>query len=120
MIPSIDILEIALGAINPQGVMYYSFLSRTANAIGNDIATYSAPVLLNGSVQPVPRSAYQNSGLEFQKNYVNFFVSKNAIDIQRDVSGDYFIYDGKKYQCVSKTDWYSQDGWVQILSVETD
>lgn len=117
-VPGSNLLSRAFKLISRQEITYYSFLSRSANAIGLLNATYDDPVTLYGSVQPVARRLYEQYGLDLQKNYFTIFVEQNTIDVRRDVSGDYAIFDGMKLQCESITAWYSLDGWVQILSVQ--
>lgn len=118
MIPGANLLNMALTVIGRQRFEYLAFLSRKPNNVGQDITTYKPPVCLTGSVQPVPRSYYQLYGLDFQRNYQTFFVSKNALDVARDISGDHMIFNRKTYQCVSRTDWFAVDGWESILCVE--
>lgn len=118
MIPGSNLLSMALRVIAPQTIAYYPYVSRTKLANGVLNPVYGSGVNVDGSFQPVPRSRYENMGLDFQKNYVTIFVSKNVIDIERDVTGDRFTYAGKLYQAESRTDWFSQDGWDAILCVE--
>jgi len=116
MIPT-DVLSTALSLIGTQTVMYYAFASRSVNSVGIDVPVYAAGVSLEASVQAVPRNIYMWAGLDFQKDYVTIFVSQHFLDVKRDVSGDYFTYNGSKYQCLSNTDWYGQNGWVSVLCV---
>lgn len=118
MIPGSNILNMAMSVIATQAVDYYAYAYRTVNDIGLDVAGYQDPVTIYGSVQAVPRSVYQERGLDLQKNYVNFFVRSDAIDLHRDTSGDQFRYSGKVFQLISTTNWYGQDGWVEVLCVE--
>lgn len=118
MIPGSNLLNLALSVIAPQQFQYYAFVSRALQKIGQYIATYAAPVGLRGSVQPVPRQLYQQYGLDFTKNYFVFYVSQSAIDIERDVSGDLMNFAGNTYQCVQKTDWFVQDGWIGIICAQ--
>lgn len=120
MIPSSNLLNMALTIIAKQTVTYFQYTGRTTNAIGYDVASFAAGIDLLGSWQPVPRDRYEYLGLDFQRNYVTFYVSKNILDIQRDVSGDQIEYNGKRWQCQSSNDWYAVDGWVGILCVEID
>ena len=117
MIPGQNILLAALSILGKQCFQYFPFLSRTPNSIGQDVATYSAPVPVTGSVQPVPRNLYQQYGLEFDRYYLTVFVPQCIIDVDRDVSGDALLYNCNYYQVLSKTDWFPQDGWVQVLAV---
>ncbi len=118
MIPGQNILNAALSIIARQSFDYYAFQSRTPNAIGQDVATYAAPVTLTGSVQPVPRNLYQIYGLDFDKYYLTFYVSQAVMDVARDVSGDAMVFNGNYYQCLQKTDWFPQDDWVSVLAVQ--
>ncbi len=76
MIPGANILTTALSIIAKQSFSYYQFQSRTPNAIGQDVATYAEPITLTGSVQPVPRTLYQDYGLDFQRNYINVYAKQ--------------------------------------------
>jgi hypothetical protein len=118
MIPGSNLLSVALSVISSQSVQYFKFNGRTTNAIGLFDDTYDAPVTLQGSWQFVPRNLYMQNGLDMQKIYANFYVSANIIDVQRDVAGDQFIYEGRRYQAESLTPWFTQDGWVSILCVD--
>ena len=118
MIPGQNILNMALSVIAPSSFQYYAFLSRTPNDIGQDVTSYAEPVTLLGSVQPVPRNLFEAYGLDFQRSYVNVYVSKGILDIARDVSGDQIQFNGFTYQCLSITDWQPIDGWDQVLCVK--
>lgn len=120
MIPGSNLLNLALSVIARQQFQYFQFLSRAQNAIGQDIATYAAPLSLSGSVQPVPRELYHDNGLDFQRNYFLFYVSENVIDPRRDVSGDIMNFAGNTYQCISENDWFPIDGWTGVLCVQVE
>lgn len=115
-VPGSNILLQALGAIARTPVQYFPDLGRVTSATGRDVTTLGAPVTVNDSqVQPVPRNRYENMGLDYQKNYVTWYVSQQVIDVDRDVSGDQIVYAGKRYQCESNTAWFVQDGWNAVL-----
>lgn len=118
LVPGSNILNMALSVIAKSSFQYYAFVSRTPNEVGQDIATYASPTILRGSVQPIPRSLYQEYGLDFQRNYVNVYISRDMMDIARDVSGDKIIFNRNTYQCVSKTAWDAIDGWDAVLCVQ--
>lgn len=118
MIPGSNILNMAMRIVGKQSFDYYAFLSRTPNSVGQDIATYASPVTLQGSVQAVPRTLYQQYGLDFQRNYINIYASQTIIDVSRDVSGDQILFNGNTYQCVSVTPWNAIDGWNAVLCVQ--
>lgn len=112
-----NLLNKALSVVPQQTFNYLAFVSRTPNSVGQDVATYAAPRCMRGSVQPIRRNLYQQYGLDFQRDYLTFYVSKNAIDVGRDVSGDQMQFNGNTYQCVSETDWFPMNGWTSILCV---
>lgn len=118
MIPGSNLLNKALTVISSSEFQYLSFLRRNTNDIGLDVPVYASPIQARGSVQAVPRELFQQYGLEFQRNYLMFYVSAALLDIKRDVSGDHIIFKGSKFQCVSKTDWFKVDGWIGIIAVE--
>lgn len=120
-IPGENLLDIALSVIDSQEVLYYQFLSRATNAKGVWVTTYTSPAqdLFEGSVQPVNKSVYAERGLDFEKNYVSWFLPfVVATDLVRDSSGDVFEWAGRRFQLKGKTDWYQQDGWAELLGVD--
>jgi hypothetical protein len=108
----------AMQIVGKSSFSYLAFASRTPNEIGQDVTKYEPPVTLQGSVQPVPRSLYQQYGLDFQRNYINVYVSKAVLDVERDVSGDMIVFSGNSYQCLSVTPWVAIDGWSAVLCVQ--
>lgn len=118
IVPGSNILAAALSIIAPSKFQYLQFDNRTLNSIGLNVTNYKAPVNATGSIQPVARNLYTNMGLDFQKNYWNFYVPQNTIDVNRDVSGDQAIFQGQRFQFLSKTPWFGVDGWNAVLAVE--
>lgn len=118
MIPGGNLLNMALSVIKKQTFQYFTWTQRTLQPNGLYTAAYAAGLPVTGSVQPIPRNLYAAMGLDFQKNYRNFFVQRDIFDVKRDVSGDQFCFEGKNFQCVSKTAWYGVDGWDQVLCIE--
>lgn len=117
-VPGSNLLNRALRLIASQTFDYYRFISRAAGATGLFVASYDDPLTLKGSIQPVPRRLYEALGLDLTKNYYNIYVSKSVLDVRRDVSGDYVIYNAQKFQCESITAWFAADGWVAIMAVQ--
>jgi len=118
MIPGSQLLNQALTVITPQTVAYYQFDSRVQNAVGQDVPVYKMSVQVRGSLQAVPKSLYQDYGLDLNRNYVVFYVSKTVAPIARNTAGDKIIYASQTYLCESDTDWTSQDGWKGTLFVQ--
>lgn len=116
-VPGSDLLNLAATAIRLTQVIYYSFITRELNAVGEEISAYADPVIVEGSFQAVARNLEEHQGLEYQATYANFFTSNNSKDVQRGTAGDRFIYGGDTYECLSVTPWYGIDGWVKIACV---
>lgn len=108
----------AVRLIAQTAIVYYQYTGRTLNEVGQDVVTYAAPVTVLGSYQPVQRAMYEQLGLDFTKNYYNFYVPSDFLDVSRDVSGDQITYNGRRFQCQSNTEWFSIDGWQAVLTVD--
>lgn len=119
MIPGSNLLATALSVIGAPSVTYYRYAGRDRNAIGQMVSAYSQETR-SGSVQAVPRNMYEALGLDFQKNYVWFYAVGSTQDIGRDVSGDQFDFNGRKYEILSLTDWTPIDGWNGALAVQVE
>lgn len=120
MIPGSNLLNAALRTIAQQSVSYERYLTRVTNEVGQLVSTYDTPVTLKGSFQAVSRDLYEEYGLDLSKYYARFFVSKNALPVERNSSGDQVTYDNKLFKVESETDWYAVDGWVELLLVKID
>ena len=118
MIPGANLFNVASRLIGMQKVQYMKNIGRVQDKSRNWISKFAAPVMLRASVQAVNRSKYQELGLELQKNYVNIFTTADIVDIERDASGDQFIFNHRLYQMESETSWTVQDGWASCLCVE--
>lgn len=118
LVPGSNNLALALKLQGQQQIELYSDAGRTINSVGVYETQYAAPVRVRASVQAVQRNVYAQLGLEMQKNYVTLFVRQNAVDLDRDTSGDVFSYSGRLYQLLSNLPWYRQDGWVSVLCVD--
>lgn len=116
-VPGSNLLKAALTVIAPSTVTYYRNTGRGPNAAGQLVAILALVGPVQGSVQPVPRSKYEALGLDLSKDYFNLYTSSPVIDLQRDVSGDQFDFNGNKYQCQSKTAWEAIDGWCSVLAI---
>lgn len=113
-----NLLNAALTLTGSQSFLYYQYTGRVDNGIGQDVTQYNAPIQISGSVQAVPRNLYAIYGLDFQKQYLTFFVSKHILDVERNVSGDKIQYAGATYQCTSQTDWNAQNGWTGVMAAK--
>lgn len=117
MIPGQNLLRMAFRVIAQSYLVYYHYLGRTQNSVGQDVSQYSDGKGIFGSFQPVPRILYDKLGLDFQKDYWMFYTSNNLQDVGRMVSGDQISFNGNRYQCESDNDWYPIDGWKGALFI---
>jgi hypothetical protein len=117
--PGSNLLMEAFGSIDPVQIQYYAFMGRTLNMARQWVSTYAPAVPVWGSVQAVNRNKYVEFGLDFQKDYIKILVPLNAIDLDRDTSGDQFVFGGYAYKIVDDTDWYAMDGWARCMGVKT-
>lgn len=116
MIPGSNILNMAFSLIAKQKVIYKQYLSRSLNSVGQEVTTYIEPgTSMYGSLQPVPRNLEYTQDLDLQKSYYTFYTSNNVLDVQRNVSGDQIVFNGKLLQVESANDWFAMDGWVGVL-----
>lgn len=116
--PGSNNLRLALSIQGKQKVSYYRFRAREVNVNGVYEAAYYPPATIYGAVQPIKRSLFDQLGLDLQKNYVTLYATKSMADIERNSSGDYFVFAGKKWQLLSENDWFNIDGWAGVVCVD--
>ena len=119
MIPGINLLNIALGAIQPQQVVWFRFLGNTENELGQDIPAFDAGTPIIGSFQTADALVIQQLGLDVQKSYRSLSTSNPVESLRRDKSPDYVTFAGRKYQVAGEADWLVQDGWKRLILVDT-
>ena len=76
-VPGSNLLAAALTVICPQEFSYFKYQGKTINAIGLDEHNYDPPITLHGSVQSVDNDVYPDRGLDFQRKYIEIFVSQD-------------------------------------------
>ena len=118
MIPGIDLLAMALSIMQPTSVEYYAFASRTVNAVGYEVGVYAEPVTLEGSMQAMPRSEYEQLGLDLAREYVTFYAQEDMQNSGRDRENDYLVWQGYRWDIVNVTAWHGIDGWSSVLAVK--
>ena len=118
MIPGINLLSLALSVMQPMTVSYYEFVSRTVNEIGYEVATYAEPIEIKGSLQALPRSEYEQLGLDLAREYVTFYASLDMQNSGRDRENDYLVWQGYRWDIVNVTAWHGIDGWSSVLAVK--
>lgn len=112
-----NLLDLALGAIGTQSVVWKQFAGRTQNDRGQWITTYTDQTIV-GSFQPVESRTIKDLGLDTAKHYHNLFTSHPVDNVNRGESPDLIVAEGKRWEVVGNTDWYLKNGWRGILCVE--
>ena len=64
-----NLLKRAFRLIPTQTFQYCAFTGKSVNAMGMFENSYSEPVEVNGSIQALEQSQYEQLGLDFEKNY---------------------------------------------------
>lgn len=118
LIPGSNLLDDAFELIGTQTIRYRYFDTRTKNMQFQWVSEFTAWFELEASVQRVPRVQYVQFNLEFQRNYVQVYASLGMVDLDRDTSGDQFVYNGRLFQLESQGTWFQQDGWATCLAVD--
>lgn len=118
MIPGSNLLLDALELIEPTPVEYQQFTGRTLDGVGKYQDTYAPAIgVLQGSLQPLPRTRYAVLGLEQSQEYYTWFVPRAVVGLERDSAGDMIVWNGKKLKLQLETDWSAIDGWVSVVCV---
>lgn len=118
MIPGSDLLDDAFELIATQAIRYRKFNERVKNDQFQWVTGFGPFFSMEASVQRVRRTQYIQFNLEFQRNYVQVYASYDMVDLERDTSGDQFVYNGRLYQLESQGTWFAQDGWATCLAVD--
>jgi|SRR6478609_289577 len=120
IVPSGNLLGMAMTVIAAQPFDYYAYVSRSNNALGLYETVYAEPVTLYGSIQAVSRKAYQQQGLDYSKNYISIHVSADVIDVTRDRTSDQVSWSNRRFQVIGEDAWFNIDGWVALIAVQVD
>lgn len=115
-----NLLKHATSLIPMDTILYSKFTSDTANDVGLDDPAYAAATKIKANIQSVSRQNYIDLGLDLNKKYVTIFTHENMQDVDRDKSGDRFVYNGETYEILSGTEWLNKDGWNYYTAVRID
>lgn len=115
MIPGVNLLHVAMGMLGNQTVQYMRYLGEETLVNGVRVQKYDEGVTITeGSVQPIPRSNYRENGLNFSREYVTWWVSREVLGLDRNFSGDKISWNGKVWIVDSDISWFEQDGWCEV------
>lgn len=117
-VPGSDLLADALQIIDTDTIQVLKQGARVLNSLGLWETPYGEPVDYEASVQAVDRRTYVELGLDFNKRYIQIYVSTAVNDLSRDTTGDKVYFNGREYAITSTLDWFVIDGWVGVLCCE--
>lgn len=118
-VPGSNLLGMASRLVSFDILNHWKFLRNEKSGSGILRPVYAtAPTVIRGSVQPVPRSMYMDLGLDLQKSYFNIYTAVPLSDLRRDKAPDMLDWNGRRFTVESKTDWAKQDGWKGALCCE--
>lgn len=118
MIPGSNLFNQAIKLIKPMEIGFLKFNSRVLNQARQYVPAFDAEVKITASVQAVNNKNYKQLELDFKKNYRKIFAPENMIGLERGTSGDRFVIDGRLYQMIDDTSWFSIDGWASCVCVD--
>lgn len=88
------------------------------NSVGIYAPSYEEqPVTIEASCQAVSLNSYVQLGLDFNKKYINVYLSDDLGIFGRNMAGDKIIVGSKQYEVHSDLDWFEFDGWKGVLCV---
>jgi hypothetical protein len=118
-VPGSNLLAQALTLIAGQTVGYVACTGRTKSATGQWVDAYANPIPKRGSFQPVPRQYYLQMGLDYNKEYCNWYDPTAIVrDVQVDRAPDKINFGGFVWTALSSNDWSAVDGWQGTLFVK--
>lgn len=117
-IPGANVLRMARRLIHFEKIKHLRWIGSTDNNAGIVVPVYAMPNDIEASVQPTPRSVYEQLGLDLQKNYFTVYASVPLRDLMRNGNCDMLDYVGRRLNVESNTDWFSADGWRGSLCVD--
>lgn len=113
-----NILEAALSLVPAVVFRYRSFKSDAVDEYGQKRATYSAWVSCRGMVAPVQRSAYEDMGLDFTKNYINAWGSIPLYTVSDHNQPDQILWNGRLWNITAVNEWNQYNGWANVTAVQ--
>lgn len=114
-----NLLNQALATLRKTPISYEQYASQNVGFGGVAQNSYNAPITVSNAIaQPLSNKLYKDYGLDFQKRYMRFFLSSNALALENsNVSPDRITYEGTTWIVISVKQWYLYDGWNEIIAI---
>ena len=106
--------------IGKQDYQLRKYESRTRNAAGYFVSSFSALINMAGSVQPVKAAQYKSMGLDFKKAYIKIYDTNLINTLSRETNADQVIYDGYLWHVAEDTAWFLSGGWNFVMCVRLE
>ena len=116
----INILATAQTVIGKQDYQLRQYAGRTRNTAGYFVSSFSTPINMAGSVQPVNATQYKSMGLDFKKAYIKIYDTNLINTLSRDTNADQIIYNGYLWHVAEDTAWFLSGGWNYVMCVRLD
>jgi hypothetical protein len=116
----INLLATAQTVIGKQSYQLRKYAGRVRNAAGYWVSSFSEPVDMLGSVQPIRATQYQAMGLDFKKAYIKIYDINLIESMTRDSNPDQVIYDGYLWSVAEDTPWSLSGGWNYVMCVRLE
>tara|TARA_R110000851_G_scaffold60415_7_gene139484 strand:- start:1369 stop:1746 length:378 start_codon:yes stop_codon:yes gene_type:complete len=116
----INLLATTQTVIGKQDYQLRQYEGRTRNAAGYHVSSFSLPVLMAGSVQPIKATQYKSMGLDFKKAYIKIYDVNLIKVISRETNSDQVIYDGYLWHVAEDTAWFLSGGWNYVMCVRLE
>lgn len=113
-----NLLKVALKMLPKQNFFYLKYLGCEVNSFGVAVPRYAEPLLVNGCIQAVDASLYQELNLNMDKNYRLVFSSLDFRGNESQEQPDRFFYDNKYWEIIKLSPWFEFNGWNSALIVE--
>lgn len=116
----INLLAATQTVIGKQDYLLRQYQDRTRNAAGFYVSSFSDPIDMAGSVQPIKATQYKSMGLDFKKAYIKIYDVNLINALSRETNPDQIIYDGYVWSVAEDTAWFLSGGWNYVMCVRLE
>lgn len=113
-----NLLNTALSIIPPVSFSYMKWLGKETNELGIEVPRYGEPIEVEGHCQPTTNSMYASLGLDLEKNYNSFWIPSNVVSLDEQTNPDKITFGGSNWIVIKTVDWFSYDGWTEVIAVK--
>lgn len=115
-----NLFLMATSVIPPETIQYMHFTGEEVNSIGLSIPTYTQPIKIKASVQPVGDDFYKALGLDFQKEYYYVYSNQRMYGVNEQAQPDRLTFHGYNWTVHKNCHWDEYNGWGYVMVVKDD